>query len=128
MRTRVPLSTRPVIAALATSILSGCQTMGPATDVHAPTSAEIAALQTGITLSFIDPGSTQVAAYTNVGVIAVDGAPVKVICLLANAKNRMGGYTGMKVTKFFMSLDDRFLFAEDFMTKVCDSLGLAYPA
>lgn len=102
--------------------------MGPATDVHTPTSAELAAAQTGITLSFVDPGSVQIAAYTNVGTATANGVPMKVICILANAKNRMGGYTGMKLSKFYISLDDRFLYAEDFQTLICDSLGLAYPA
>lgn len=49
---------------------------------------------------------------------------MKSLCLMANAKNRVGGYNGFRWTVFYFSMDNQFLAADGnpYATAVCQQL------
>lgn len=91
---------------------ASCQAVEIIATQSPPTPAQLNAMVFGVQRDFFDPAAVQIAAYTNVGVISRAGKAVKVICLYANSKNRMGAYTGYKWTMFFLEPDDTYAGAE----------------
>ena len=73
---------------IGTATLSACQT-SPVTGQHPPSLAEVNAVTQGILVTFFDPSSVQFLNSINTGETTLDGNPVKVLCIMANAKNRM---------------------------------------
>ncbi|MFC3208339.1 hypothetical protein [Aquamicrobium soli] len=108
-------------------LLSGCQSTAPITSTlsqHPVTPAEVDAVVYGIQTNFRDPNSAQIMKTSRTGLIEAYGQQYKVVCILANAKNSMGGYTGLHVTAIYMTMDSKFrsMGTTEYSTTVCPLL------
>lgn len=85
--------------------LSGCVTEQQKAAVYGMqrpvTSAERAAIANYVRTSFFDPYSMRDIAISNV--LSGDDPKRNAVCIRANAKNRMGAYTGLRATGLVLS-------------------------
>jgi hypothetical protein len=91
---------RLMFIAAAGAALSGCVTQEQFDKVLASqrpvTAAEKAAIVSAAKDYFVDPYSIRGAEISNV--VKITDTGLEAVCVKANAKNRMGGYTGRHVT------------------------------
>ncbi len=85
--------------------LSGCVTQEQVDKVFAsqrpPTAAEKAAIVNGARDYLVDPYSVRDAEISNVVTLGTTG--LEAVCVKANSKNRMGGYTGRSAVSVRLS-------------------------
>jgi hypothetical protein len=112
-------------AALAAATLSGCVTASSEAIGPYPTNWE-QALRDTIRKTFFDPYSIRDARATSPQTGHLFFQQGWVVCFEANAKNRMGGYTGLKRTAYLLNNGQVVNSMTD--APLCNSPGLHYTA
>ncbi len=89
---------KTLIAILGILAMAGCTTVGPVEIGSYPTNYKNI-IKAHIERSFFDPYSLRNVSITG----PLKGPLGWIVCLEANAKNRMGGYTGLQRTSFVIN-------------------------
>lgn len=101
---------KSVFSLCAALVFAGCQSIDPET-VGPPPASYKEQIASYVTLNFIDPYSIRDARITQPKTHATMNGGLWNVCMMTNAKNRLGGYTGMKATVFIFK--DGFIIGTD---------------
>ena len=112
-----------LLAAVAAVCVSGCVTANPEAIGPYPTNWEQALRET-IRKTFFDPYSIRDARATSPQQGHLYFQQGWVVCFEANAKNRMGGYTGLKRTAYLLNNGQVVNAMTD--APMCNGPGLSY--